>query len=337
MPFKLNPFTNRLDYYETGSGPGSGITTIFGDSGSVTGSAVTIFANQAANQAGASVFFTNTGTTSTLSLSDGNDSVFLGQDSGNASVSGANNTGVGVLTLSSLTSGDSNSTLGSTSQNLLTSGLRNSSVGVLSLQNLDSGTDNTALGYTAGQAYTGEESNNITIGSGVLGTVGESNVTRIGNGSTAQFFAQGILGNTLTSPEIVTITSGGQLGSVPFNSIPTNIFTATIDFKTAGVTPILTSTGNFVVTEFIIFTSNVSGVQSNYQFNVGFTPPTYNDIIPGAASLGNTTGIYSGYFDAGTSSAPVTPSGQTLSINVFVAEVTATVSEGIVIVQGFYV
>src|ERR1017187_4726885 len=42
-----------------------GIVTIDGDTGSITGSTVTIYANQATRQAGASVAFVNSGSTST--------------------------------------------------------------------------------------------------------------------------------------------------------------------------------------------------------------------------------------------------------------------------------
>ena len=338
MPFKLNPFTNRLDYYETGSGPGSGITSIAGDTGSITGANVTIYANQATNNSGASVFFTNSGTVSTLNTTDNLDNTFLGKDSGNTTLSGGNNGGFGVLTLSSLTIGDSNTATGSTSQNSLTTGLRNTSDGVLSLQNLVSGNDNTALGYTAGQAYTGSESNNICIGSGVTGTVGENNVTRIGNGSTAECFIQGIASVTTSNSQTVTIdTATGQLGSTPNSLYLQNIISSTIDFKTAGVVALFTPASNFLVTEILLYTTNVSGVQSGYIFNVGFTPPNYTDYVSAGNSGGNTTGFYTGFFDSGNNTGQICPGGQAISIDITTAELTATVSQGVILIQGVFV
>jgi hypothetical protein len=72
----------------SGGGGGGGITTINGDTGSITGSTVTIYANNAANNSGSSVSFVNSGTISTLNVTDSNNNTIIGNDSGNSFVSG---------------------------------------------------------------------------------------------------------------------------------------------------------------------------------------------------------------------------------------------------------
>lgn len=156
--------------------------------------------------------------------------VFMGSGSGNTTMTpgvALFNVGVGPLTLSSLTTGAGNTALGNgtldavttgganvavgyTALNALTTGSNNTGVGngtfTSGLNGLLTGSNNTALGDNAASNYTGAESNNINIGFGVAGTVGESNVTRIG----------GIRGATTTQNNAIAvlIDSTGQLGTV---------------------------------------------------------------------------------------------------------------------------
>ena len=223
-----------------------GITTINGDSGSITGSSVTIYANNAINNAGASVSFTNTGTTSTLNLTDAANNTFLGKGCGNTTLSGQSNSGYGYGCLGALTSGSYNFSAGVNAmantqdgQNNIAIGFgaldlnvsgsdsvaigfgalinslgsQNSAIGSGSLTNLTSGTANSSYGYLSGSAYTGAEGNNICIGANVLGTAGESNVTRIGNTSTTQVFIRGISGNIVIGAAVICNTNG-QLGTI---------------------------------------------------------------------------------------------------------------------------
>ena len=187
--------------------------TITGDSGSITGSSLTIYSNQASLGAGSSVAFVNSGSTSTLQLTDSNHSTFLGNGAGKAGISGANNSGQGYLCMASATSADSNCGLGSTSLTNLTSGGNNCAVGVVALQNLTTGSNCVGIGHAAGQSYTTSETNNICIGASVTGTVGESNTTRIGNGSTTTCFITGISGVTVTGTAVLC-SAAGQLGTV---------------------------------------------------------------------------------------------------------------------------
>ncbi len=128
---------------------GSGITTINGDSGSITGSTVTIFANNATNVSGASVKFVNSGTTSTLGVSDALSNTFVGKLSGLTTVSGSENTALGSTALAAITSGTFNTAVGSRSQSSLQDGLGNTSVGTLTLNANVSGLDNSAFGEQA--------------------------------------------------------------------------------------------------------------------------------------------------------------------------------------------
>lgn len=183
----------------TGGGGGGGIVTINGDSGSITGTTVTVFADHVASNAGGSVAFVNSGTTSTLNTTDANGNVFIGKSAGNTTLSGNSNTALG--------------------QN--------------SIPLLISGSYNIALGRNAGASYSvGTESSNIIVGYNQTGTAGESNVLRIGsngtgNGEQNTAFIAGILGNTVANPVSVTIdTITGQLGqtaSAPGGAVATKV------------------------------------------------------------------------------------------------------------------
>ena len=77
-------------------------------------------------------------------------------------------------------------------------GTRNTAVGAGALEPLAGGSDNTAVGELAGANYTGVESRNISVGSGVQGVVGENNTIRIGpnlptGAGLSQCFIGGIL------------------------------------------------------------------------------------------------------------------------------------------------
>jgi len=121
---------------------------------------------------------------------------FLGYESANTSVTGVNNTILGYQAALAMTGGDSNVIIGA---------------GAAS--NITETSSSVILGQGAGSAYTASESNNILIGADLTGTSGESNVTRIGNGTTSTYIA-GIVGVSVGTPQLVTIdVVTGQLGS----------------------------------------------------------------------------------------------------------------------------
>ncbi|CAB4133792.1 Intramolecular chaperone auto-processing domain containing protein [uncultured Caudovirales phage] len=224
--------------FKPAGGGAAVVQTIDGDSGSITGSVVTIFANRAIKNSGASVAFINSGTTSTFNLTDSHQSTYLGQGAGNLATpttSGIQNTATGVDSLTSTTNnGVENCAYGVDSLNGLTDGDSNCAYGVGSGQVLTLGEYNCFFGYATGQAYTGSESNNIIIGPNISGTLGESGVIRIGDSNSfspqTTCFIAGISGNTLISPDIVTIDlATGQLGNSPF---PTSTISLTGDSGT---------------------------------------------------------------------------------------------------------
>ena len=158
-------------------GGGSGITTIQGDSGSVTGSTVKIYAGQVSANSGASVGFANSGTTSTLNLTDSFHNTFIGKTSG---VDGTSiitgNTGVGELSL-----GELNGTIAGQSQNnteigygsglAITLGSSNTGVGCLTQANLQTSSFNSSLGASSLSNLSGGNGHNTALGNSSLGTI----------------------------------------------------------------------------------------------------------------------------------------------------------------------
>lgn len=119
-----------------------------------------------------------------------------------ANVSGNDNVAIGLGTLLNNVSGISNIGIGS---GVLVVSTNNENIGIGqgSLSALATGFNNIAIGINAGNAYTTNESNNITIG--LVGVVGESNVTRIAN----------IYGDTVGATNApVFIDNTGKLGTM---------------------------------------------------------------------------------------------------------------------------
>lgn len=239
-------------YKSSTGGGGSGITTIAGDVGSITGTNVTVFSNNSTLQAGSTVLFSNSGTVSTLVVTDANNNTIMGKASGKATVTSSQNTGFGANVLKSITTALANSFFGNTAGQSITDGDGNCGFGVGSLKALDLGGENCgfggntllqansvnviansafgthaledlltgqynlALGWDAGGNYTTNESSNIMLAN--PGVIGDQNTIRIGqDGSAAGFqnkaFMAGIVGNTVSNAVPVTIdTSTGQLG-----------------------------------------------------------------------------------------------------------------------------
>jgi hypothetical protein len=132
------------------------------------------------------------------------------------------NTAIGYSGLLSCTVGSYNTAGGYASLQKLTIGQYNSAYGALSLNQLVSGNYCTSLGENSGFNYTTNESSNICIGYGVLGTVAESNVLRIGagsgvgNGQLNAAFISGIYNKTIGGTSTVVLSdSTDQIGGLP--------------------------------------------------------------------------------------------------------------------------
>lgn len=185
--------------FQAASG-GSGITTINGDSGSVTGSTVTVTSGLSTQNSGSTVSFSGSGTTLTMNLANASNTI-LGHQAGNGSLTGTGNSAVGGRNLQSLTNGSQNSAfgysaliactsgtqntaLGSQSLILLAGGSQNTSLGENCLPGITSGSNNIGIGFNAGSSMTsGSESSNIILGNAgvfassnriVIGTQGSS-------------------------------------------------------------------------------------------------------------------------------------------------------------------
>lgn len=228
---------------------GAAIDSIAGDTGSISGANVTIFANNATQQAGSSVKFVNSGTTSTFQVSDARNNTIIGNGAGNATLTGLRNIGLGVGTLAVLTSGSQNVCIGFDSGNSMTTGSTNCGIGSGSLQNcatnsnntamgnnalalcisnsntavgsstlssIQAGSFNTAVGYQAGNV-TSSSSSNIFVGANAgTGTLNNTTVIGVqgtGSGQQNACFIAGIVGVTASNQQFVTIDSStGQLG-----------------------------------------------------------------------------------------------------------------------------
>lgn len=247
-----------------------GITSIDGDSGSITGSSVTIFANNATQNSGSSVAFVNSGTTSTLNVTDIHGNTVVGSSSGNASLVGISNTIFGSQNFQNSPSGTFNCFFGHSIANSpgaftgncafgyqSSTGLTgdfNSAFGHQSLSGGAGGSYNTSIGYLSGNNYNSSESSNILIGTFALGTPGESNVLRIGRttgtgtGDIATSYIAGITGATYSAvspvPAITYLdTSNGQL--VSSQAVVSS--TATSTFGSLVVSTPLQNTANYSI------------------------------------------------------------------------------------------
>jgi hypothetical protein len=150
----------------------------------------------------------------TLTVPTAAQSVGIGYNSLNSVTEGFRNTGTGAYSLSSLTDGDMNSSVGAFSLDDITTGNQNSVLGDAGLSDLISGDRNCAIGASVGSAYIGAESNNILVGALVTGTLGESNVTRIGAAQNACYI-DGIIGVTPAGVSSITVTDvNDQLGTI---------------------------------------------------------------------------------------------------------------------------
>ena len=153
----IDPTNGHLGVTDVLSGA---IQTINGDTGSITGTTVTLYANQAGLNCGGTVIFSNSGTTSTLNVTDVNNNIVIGQGSGTvATIFGSNNT---ILGFGSFTSASvANSNVGIGGQVLVNtvsdSGLV--AIGLQSMHNANGVAQSTAVGYVSLQSSVSDSGN----------------------------------------------------------------------------------------------------------------------------------------------------------------------------------
>jgi hypothetical protein len=192
--------------------------------------------------------------TETYVHSFGTRNLFLGENSGNMTMTGSNNTACGALSFIDNTTGYSNTAVGSRALESNTTGLGNTAIGDVSLAHNLIGEHNTAIGLGSLDFSTG--SNNIAIGSsaGVLletgdnniyignqGDVGDDDTIRIGTAQT-DCYVKGIFGVTdPSSPEMVIIDSTGKLGSQTIPSASTSAYGGMLGENNWSISTIFTS------------------------------------------------------------------------------------------------
>ncbi len=136
-------------------GGGSGIQTINGDTGSITGSTVTIYADNAANNSGATVEFINSGTVSTLDVTDSKNNTFVGKLAGDLTRSPvlcSNNTSLGYGSLAVANTTNQCTAIGFSALSSQTGGQHQTAVGTTSLANSVTSNQNSALGAGSGNS-----------------------------------------------------------------------------------------------------------------------------------------------------------------------------------------
>lgn len=212
-----NPGTSTLTASLVGGGIGA--QTFDGDTGTAAPVAglIEIIADNASQHAGSTVLFDASGNTITLDVTDTNNNTIIGEGSGNATITGADNTVLGADSATDVTSGIRNTIIGSTVAPSMTEGEDNTIIGYSSALDLTEGINNSIYGSSAGlsltigsvntiigqgsatgliegsnnlilgsavgNAYTFDESNNILLGYLNPGVVGEDNTLRIGSGT----------------------------------------------------------------------------------------------------------------------------------------------------------
>lgn len=164
MMVTINSATDQLG---TAAVPSSGVVTINGDTGTATGDPITLTALDGANNSGASVQFTASGSKVVLDVTDPSDNTFVGKDSGNSTLTGTDNVALGNNILPVLTTGTFNIGVGNNSLLLNSTGSLNIAIGHSSLAANTTQNDNIAVGYQSLMALNGGAAN-IAIGNAAL-------------------------------------------------------------------------------------------------------------------------------------------------------------------------
>src|SRR5206468_11262361 len=142
----------------------------------------------------------------------GDHNVAIGSGALSDSTTGRFNTAIGSEALGFNETGNKNTAIGQSAALATTTGGSNTAIGFDALSSITTGERNVALGDRAGSQLTG--SNNIVIGSEVVGVAGQSNTIRIGRGIT-ETFIDGIKGATASGGAAVFVVGeGGKLGTM---------------------------------------------------------------------------------------------------------------------------
>jgi len=247
---------------------GSATITIAGDTGSMTGSSLTLFADQAAANCGATVEFVNGGVVSTLNVTDSSNNTIIGLGSGSSAFGGTDCVALGKGNLlNGLTTANGFCILGNNCLINNTSGFNHIAIGLGSLHNLTGGRGVIAIGTGSGSAYTSTESSNIVISN--AGVIGESNTVRLGaqgsgNGQQDTCFIAGITGTspTVNNPQVVTCNSQGLMNVITANNagfiLTSNGLATAPTFQAPAASPFVPNytTVNFAASPYTVLASD---------------------------------------------------------------------------------
>lgn len=310
--------------------PASGIQTINGDTGSVTGSTVTFNAN---SQAGSSVKFTGSVATMSFNVTDTLDNTLIGKTAGNGTLSGQFNTMIGENVGHSLTTGNENSgigygamagittsatniAVGYTALNALTTGNGgNVALGSGALNLLTTGARNVCVGVAAGNSYTTSESDNILLNN--VGTIGESNTLRIGGGTgtgsrqLAKAFISGIDGVNVGSVARVVTEASDQLGTAIITAgtgISVTAGANTITIAASGTSTLTYTSVNHAASPYTV-------LSTDEYIGADVTAGVISILLPNAPSTGRTYTVKDKAGLAATSNITVTTVGGVVTID----------------------
>ena len=277
--------------------------------------------------------YTNTGSSDIAigdnimpALSSGINNLGLGSYALNAVTSGGGNVGIGSSTLAGVTTGSSNTAIGVGAMNAntitgslnvaggasalqgITTGSRNTCIGTSGLASLTTGSNNTIIGYQNASAYTGAETNNTILGYAIPGTVGESNVMRLGNTSTATTYINGIYGQNLGSmANLVGITSTGLIATqaTQLNTYSQlNTLATGGSYKIAGNT-VIDQTNMYITNGSFLATLNNSAGTATCTYTLPSKPAgTYT-----LATTNDVSGAYASYMTISASTTTSTTGG----------------------------
>ena len=195
----------------------------------------------------------------------GSNNTAIGFQALELNTTGGNNAAIGYRALASNTTASQNTSIGFASLAAATTAVSNTACGYGTLALVTTGGSNTCIGYEAGIGYTASETNNICIGAAVSGTIGESNVIRIGTSTnTNTYIATPIAtvppsSSTATTAFGTSITAGtakqNTLGYNILVNISVDVASATTATIVLGVGPTSTPATNTVVSSFSTVTA----------------------------------------------------------------------------------
>lgn len=246
----IDSSTNQLGVATFPSG-GGGITTIDGDSGSVTGATVSFkgatqdTTSTGANLAGASVEFVQNATIATemdLYLSDLLGNTILGLSSGNNTLSGSGNTVVGQVAAVSLTTGSTNCAFGGGSLSNILDGSSNVAIGAGALAGCKSNNSNVGVGQSVAPSLVSGD-DNVFIGHGAaFSMVGGTQNVILGHNAGSAYTASES-GNIVLGDSVPGIGGESNVTRIGFNGLQTACFVGGIAGISVSGAPVLVDSG----------------------------------------------------------------------------------------------